>query len=262
MENQDIKISIILPNFNGEKYLKKALQSFVDQNYINKELIIVDAKSTDKSHEIINDFTEKNKNIKWIKENDTGISNAFNIGLKFTSGDVIGYLGSDDLIYRNLFDKINYIHTWSNFDAVYFNSYTFYINENRCDLRKCPNLNINVVNLLSYGTIVGWQNIYFKKNIYEKYQINENNQTCMDYEFYLNVCMNEKLLFIKSDYVGTINIFDNNISSDKEGLQLKEAMGVANKFAIVMNYKGDIIGQKTAKNKYILKKIKRFFLKW
>ena len=261
MENQNIKISIILPNFNGEKYLKKALQSFVDQNYINKELIIVDGKSTDNSHEIINDFIEKNKNIKWIKEKDTGISNAFNIGLKFTSGDVIGFLGSDDLIYRNLFDNINYINSWSNFDSAYFNSYVFHINEKKCFLRHCPNLEINVYNLLTTGTIVAWQNMFFKKWIYEKYPLDENNRTCMDYELYLNICMNEKLLFIKSDSIGTINIFDNNISQDKDGSQKKEVISVANKYAKLINFKGNLVWSNSYKYKFTLKKIIKLFLK-
>lgn len=261
MGNQNIKISIILPNFNGSKYLKKALQSFLDQNYENKELIIVDGKSTDKSHEIIDEFVGKYKNIIWIKEKDKGISNAFNIGFKHVSGDVIGYMGSDDIIYKNLFEEINYVNNWSNYDAIYFNSYTFYINENRCDLRKCPDLNINAKNLLSYGTIVGWQNIFFKKYIYDKYEINENNKTCMDYELYLSICLNEKLLFIKSDHIGSINIFDGNISSDTQGTQRKEAISVARRFADLIDYKGKVIGNELIVSNSILKKVKRLLLK-
>lgn len=261
MKDQNAKISIILPNFNGEKYLRKALQSFLDQSYENKELIIVDGKSTDSSHKIINNFVKKNKTISWIKEKDKGISNAFNIGFKYVSGDIIGYMGSDDLIYHNLFDEINYINSWSNFDAVYFNSYTYYINEKRCDLRRCPDLNININNLLSYGTIVGWQNIFFKKYIYDKYKINESNKTCMDYELYLNICLNENLLFIKSDRISSVNIFDGNISSDSNGLQRNEAISVAKKYAGLIDYKGKIIGENKVDNISIFKKIKRFLSK-
>lgn len=261
MKIQNTKISIILPNYNGDKYLEKAIQSFLDQDYENKELIIVDGKSTDNSHNIISVFEENYSNIRWIKEKDNGISNAFNIGIKFISGDIIGYLGSDDLIYKNLFNEINYISKWSDFDAVYFNSYTFYINENRCDLRKCPELSINLPNLLSYGTIVGWQNIYFKKYIYEKYKINENNKTCMDYELYLDICMNEKPLFVKSDFIGTINIFDNNISSDIFGLQKNEVINVAKKFADLINYKGKLIGKPEVEKRIFLRKIKKILLR-
>lgn len=259
MDCQVVKISMILPNFNGEKYLKKTIESFINQDYENKELIIVDGKSSDGSHEIIKEFLDSNENIFWIKQIDIGISNAFNIGFQFVTGDVIGYIGSDDILYKNIFDEINYIYKWSNFDAVYFNSYTFYINENRCDYRKCPDVIMNVPNLLSFGTIVGWQNIFFKKNIYENYKVNENNKTCMDYELYLEICNNEKILFIKSDLIATINIFDGNISSDVHGLQAREMIEVAKSYARLTNYSGNIIGVKKI-NKSLRYKLKTFII--
>lgn len=256
------KISVILPNFNGGKYLEQAIQSFLDQDYTNKELIIVDGKSKDNSHSILEKYSDIHSNLIWIKDEDKGISNAFNIGLKYSSGDVIGYLGSDDLIYKGLFEEINYINTWSKFDAVYFNSYTFYIKENRCILRKCPTLEFKFENLLSYGTIVGWQNIYFKKNIYDNYQIDELNKTCMDYEFYLRLCLAENLLFVYVDKIGTINIFDENISSDINGKQMQEAVSVVKKYAEIANYNGNLFGVKKIHEqkktlKYFFKKLFR-----
>lgn len=252
---QEIKISVILPNFNGGKYLKQAIDSFVNQEYSNKELIIVDGKSTDNSHVIISDYSILYPNVIWIKDEDKGISNAFNIGLNHADGDVVGYLGSDDLIYDKLFEEINYINSWSNFDAVYFNSYTFYVNEKKCILRECPNLEFTFENLLSYGTIVGWQNIYFKKEIYNRNKIDESNKTCMDYEFYLRVCSMEKLLFIKTNKIGSINIFDNNISLDIDGQQINEAKSVARKYAEDSAYKGYLFGSSKIKEKKSLKSI-------
>ena len=252
-----LKISIILPNFNGGKYLEQAIQSFVNQDYDHKELIIVDGKSTDNSHHIIEKFVASNSNIIWITETDKGISSAFNIGFKHVTGDIIGYLGSDDIIYKGIFNDLNYLNTWSSFDAAYFNSYTFYINEKKCTLRKCPELEFNLNNLLSYGTIVGWQNIYFKKAVYDNHKIDEGNRTCMDYEFYLRVCSSENLLFVKSDKIATVNIFDGNISSDASGKQMQEAAAVAKRYAEVHSHKGHLFGSpKIHKKQSILSSIK------
>ncbi|MEM8520132.1 glycosyltransferase [Flavobacterium sp. PL12] len=245
-----IKISIVLPNFNGGKYIEKAIDSFLFQEYDNKELIIVDAKSTDNSHEIINNYSSLHHNIIWVKVNDNGISNAFNIGLKYATGDLIGYLGCDDIIYQNLFSIINFNYRYVKYDAIYFNSYTYYVNETKIILRECPDLEFNIVNLLSYGTIVGWQNIYFSKEIYDKYNIDENNKTCMDYELYLRICLNERLLIIKNNSIGTINFFDNNISSDLERTQYKECVSVANYYSNKINYKGHVLGNKKRKKSY------------
>lgn len=237
-----LKISIILPNFNGGKYLEQAIQSFIDQNYDHKELIIVDGKSTDNSHHIIERFVASNSNIIWITDPDKGISSAFNIGFKYVTGDIVGYLGSDDILYKDIFNELDYLNSWSSFDAAYFNSYTFYINEKRCILRKCPELEFTLNNLLSYGTIVGWQNIYFKKAIYDNHKIDEGNRTCMDYEYYLRLCSSENLLFIKSDKIATVNIFDGNISSDINGEQIQEAAIVAKRYAEASSYKGQLFG--------------------
>ena len=159
------KISIIMPNFNGEKHIKKSIDFFLRQDYQHKELIIVDGKSTDRSHEIIHEFTEKNEDIHWLQEEDSGISDAFNKGIDYCEGDIIGYLGSDDLLYKGILEEIAYQSQWCEFDAIYFDSYTYYFKERKCILRKCPELEFSTNNLLSYGTIVGWQDIYFKKYV-------------------------------------------------------------------------------------------------
>ncbi|MCY0969548.1 glycosyltransferase [Chryseobacterium wangxinyae] len=257
-----VKISVILPNYNGGKYLAQSIESFIGQDYITKELIIVDGKSTDNSHEIIEKYVQLYPNIIWVKEEDKGISNAFNIGFKYAKGNIIGYLGSDDIIFKGLFEEINYINSWSSFDSIYFNSYTFYINEKRCILRKCPDIEFNLNNLLSYGTIVGWQNIYFKREIYERYRIDESNKTCMDYEFYLQICSSEDLLFIQSDRISTINIFDGNISSDFNGTQMLEATNVAKKYASKTSYKGQLFGSRiVTKKQSILTSFKNLFIR-
>jgi glycosyltransferase involved in cell wall biosynthesis len=226
----NLKISVIMPVFNGEKYLAKAIGSFQEQKYPFKELIIVDGKSTDSSHRIIQQYVDKDENIKWIKYADKGAADAANKGLTSATGDIIGYLGCDDIIFDQLFSTISLYYKDINFDAIYFNSYTYLINEKRCLYRQCPDLEINRKNLLKYGTIVGLQNIYFKKEITDKYKFNPENKWSFDYEYYLQIT-EEKLLFLHVDTVGTINIFDNNISTDPEKKQYFEAVEAAKKYS-------------------------------
>lgn len=95
-----MKVSIITTNYNGEKTLSKTIESILEQTYNNIEYIIIDGKSTDKSIEIIKSyekkFKEKRFEYKWISEEDSGIFNAMNKGIKISSGDIIGIIGSDD----------------------------------------------------------------------------------------------------------------------------------------------------------------------
>src|SRR5258708_27988033 len=97
MKNRDIGISIIMPNHNGARYLAKSIGAFLAQSYGNKELLIVDGKSTDGSHDIIASVCADHSCVRWLRYEDGGISDATNFGIQRAQGDVIGYLGSDDM---------------------------------------------------------------------------------------------------------------------------------------------------------------------
>ncbi len=88
------KISVVIVTFNSEKVLEDAIRSVICQDYENKELVIIDGKSTDGTVEIIKKYA---RNIGfWSSESDKGIYDAMNKGWKKASGEYILYLGSDD----------------------------------------------------------------------------------------------------------------------------------------------------------------------
>ena len=86
------KISVIMPSFNSALYISEAIESFLDQSYQVKELIIVDGKSTDNTHEIIQLYLNKHDNIHWLKEPDTCVTDAINKGIKFSSFYILLFL--------------------------------------------------------------------------------------------------------------------------------------------------------------------------
>jgi glycosyltransferase involved in cell wall biosynthesis len=94
-----LKISIITPTFNSEKYLERCIKSIQSQDYNNIEHIIIDGDSNDETINIIKKY-QNNKTI-LISENDDGIWNAMNKGLKIASGDIVCFLNSDDYYYPN-----------------------------------------------------------------------------------------------------------------------------------------------------------------
>ena len=97
------KISIIIPVYNGEKYIKRCLNSIINQSYKDIEVIVVNDGSTDNSESIINDFVSKNTNFKYIKKDNGGLSDARNYGVKNATGDYICFVDVDDYISDDLF---------------------------------------------------------------------------------------------------------------------------------------------------------------
>ena len=104
---RDVELSIIMPVFNTEKYLTQCIESILNQQYKNFELICVDDASTDNSEKIIKNYKKKDKRIKLItNKSNQGQSTCRNIGLSAAKGEYIGFIDSDDYIDINMFEKM------------------------------------------------------------------------------------------------------------------------------------------------------------
>lgn len=102
-----IKYSFIVPVYNTEKYLKKCLDSLVNQTYKNFEIIVVNDGSTDKSSNIISKYQKKYKNIIVIDKENEGLSMARNRGVQKSSGKYIIFVDSDDYVSNKLLEEVD-----------------------------------------------------------------------------------------------------------------------------------------------------------
>lgn len=100
------KFSLIIPAYNVEKYIKKCLDSVLDQTYNNYEIIIINDGSTDNTSKILESY-KSNKKIKIINQENKGLSNARNTGVSNAKGDYILFIDSDDFIEKELLEILN-----------------------------------------------------------------------------------------------------------------------------------------------------------
>lgn len=95
------KISIIVPVYNVEKYLRRCLDSIVDQTFTDFELLLVDDGSTDQSGKICDEYNEKDARIKVFHKENGGVSTARNLGLDNAIGEYVSFVDSDDWVEPN-----------------------------------------------------------------------------------------------------------------------------------------------------------------
>ena len=100
------KISIVVPVYNVEKYLKKCIESIINQSLQDIEIICVNDGSTDSSLEILNDFASKDKRVVVINKTNSGYGHTMNMGLNTATGEYIGIIESDDFADLRMFEEL------------------------------------------------------------------------------------------------------------------------------------------------------------
>ena len=112
-------ISVILPIFNSDKTLSKAIESVLDQSFTDFELIVIDNNSTDRSVEIITDFQKRDSRIQFIHERNQGIAYALNSGLKKSKFNFVARIDADDQMFPDRLEKqMNYLKEFREIDLV------------------------------------------------------------------------------------------------------------------------------------------------
>ena len=100
-------ISVIIPVYNGEKYLETCLNSVINQDYKNLEIIIVNDGSTDKSPEICKSFADKDSRIKFYSKHNGGQASARNFALDRITGKYISFVDNDDWIKPEFISELH-----------------------------------------------------------------------------------------------------------------------------------------------------------
>ncbi len=99
------KISIIVPIYNVEKYLRRCLDSLLIQYFKDIEIIAINDGSTDLSLQILNEYAIKDDRLKIIDQSNGGVSSARNAGIDAASGEYIGFVDPDDWVDKEMYEN-------------------------------------------------------------------------------------------------------------------------------------------------------------
>lgn len=154
------KVSIIMPNYNGESSIEKSIQSVLEQTYNDFELIIVDDNSTDRSREMIESFNDERIKKHYLVKN-RHVAYTVNEGFKKAKGEYIARIDSDDIWKKNKLQKqVEFMDSHTEYGACFTRVHIINNNDNICD---DENRNIyNLFNKESNKTQKEWVHYFFE----------------------------------------------------------------------------------------------------
>lgn len=143
-----MKVSVIVPVYNVEKYLARCLDSLVNQTLEDIEIIIVNDGSTDNSENIIKQYLKKYSNIKYFRKANGGLSDARNHGLKYAKGDYVAFVDSDDYVDNTIYEKMYKIAKKNKLNIVVCDTIEVYGENNK--IYKHSNFHYSDNNIKNY----------------------------------------------------------------------------------------------------------------
>lgn len=217
------KVSIIIPFYNSQQYLKRCIDSVIKQTYANLEIILVDNNSTDTSLDICMEY-KNDKRIKILREFSPGVSNARNLGLDEAAGDYIAFVDSDDYVQEDFIEQLIKGFNIEDCDISIMPVYKKNKNEIFLDSNQC------IETLLKNNNIAGFVwNKLFKRDILKKHKI----------YFNIDVHMCEDLLFC-IQYIKNIKkaviICENLYNYEKNENSVTKSQFTKKRFSVVQAY--------------------------
>lgn len=245
-----MKISLIVAVYNRDESILRALNSIKSQTYKDIEIVVIDGASSDNTVEIAKSVLSDNDI--FISEKDRGIYDALNKGIKNSSGDVIGFLHSDDLYYdNNVISKIHdFFYKDRSLDIVFGNATFFKKGMINKIIRNYQSDNLSIKNL-AWGKMPAHTAMFFRKKLFQNYgMFNIKYKICGDYEFICRIMATKNInsiyipeTFIKMQIGGlSTRGLTSAITVNKETLMACRDNGIyTNIFMIMSKYPSKIM---------------------
>jgi len=224
-----MKISIVSPSYNQGQFIEDAILSVKNQNYDNFEHIIIDGGSTDCTLDIL----KKYPHLIWISEPDEGQSDAINKGFRMATGDIIGWLNTDDFYLPDIFPIVAKEFNDSNIDAIYANSR--FIDSSGNITREIITQNSRKWMSLFYCFIPS-ETFFFRKYILTNgVFIDKQFDIAMDLEFFAHIYYSGYKIKKVNAFFANFRWHENNKSIDTKSVNLvrsKEGLQTFNRYSV------------------------------
>ncbi len=180
-------VSVVMPIFNGSKYLCESIDSILSQTYKNIEIILIDDGSTDSTSEICLFYVRSNSNVFYYYQNNSGISSALNLGIAKARGSYIARMDSDDICIRERISlQVDFFLNNPNCYIVSCGYYPFFENLNVLEPIIHPSNSDIIKLLLCYCSPVTHPGAIFRSEVFSQFSY-DSNSAAEDHELWTRV---------------------------------------------------------------------------
>jgi len=230
------KISIVMPAFNQAQFIERSILSILNQGYPNIELIIIDGGSSDGTVEIIKRYEDQIAY--WVSEKDEGQSDALNKGFSRASGEIYGWLNSDDLYTPEAFESAVDAFRVNQKKMVVFGDWlSIDIYDNPVDLHHAFDFNLN--HFKYEGFHLNAQSMFWRSDVHEGFNgFDVDLYNTMDYQMILEFGINigqEKFLRIPK-VLGAFRRYDGQKTGNFTPNVLREHQSMALRYGYMNKY--------------------------
>jgi glycosyltransferase involved in cell wall biosynthesis len=236
-----VLVSVIMPSYNHEKFISKAIKSVLSQSFKDLELIVVQDEQNERIIKIVYSYMDSDARVVLkIFNKRLGVCNAFNTGLDIAKGKFVAFIGSDDVWLRNKLEtQIEYLEkhpnsiVWS--DAFVIDESDKYIGCKFSELYPSKKKSGYIFNELVLGNYISGQSMILKKELFGNIRFDSSYPVLNDYKVNLDLSFKHKFIFINRPLV-LYRMHPGNLSSTAGKLWNSDSSRILN--YIIETYSG------------------------
>lgn len=225
-----IKFSIVTPSYNQGEYIEDTIQSLLNQSYKNFEHIVIDAKSTDNTLDVLSKYNHLN----WISESDNGQADAINKGIKLAKGEIFAWLNSDDYYDKETLKLVAEVFDSKPEVNILFGDIT-YIDKDKNKIDLLSGNSLSYKDLIRCPDIIRQPSMFWRKSLFDEIGLlDEKFHLVMDFDFFLRAAKKYDFFYLPEN-LSYFRVYDDAKTQKYQRKQAVEIYKVYRKNNIKLN---------------------------